>query len=61
MFRLPKNEPKFTSPIIEENIRNKRLWRMGYVVKNMNYFQRLWWTITGKSKFMTYDYWENKK
>lgn len=54
-------EPEFNSPIIEDNVRNQKLWRIGWAVKNMNYMERLWWALTGHHRYLTHKFWDRVK
>lgn len=52
--------PKFKSAdgSLEEEIRNERYWRIGWAIMNMNYWQRLWWALTGRGEYMKTKFWE---
>lgn len=57
---LYNDEPDFNSPIIEKNISDLKNWRIGWAIRKMNYWQRLWFGLTGQSKYVTWDFWERK-
>jgi hypothetical protein len=44
---------------IEESLRQQRYHRIGWAIMHMNYWQRLWWALTGCGQYMQTSYWEN--
>lgn len=43
---------------LEDAVRRKRMAMIGEAIMKMNYWQRVWWALTGQSKYMLYSYWE---
>jgi hypothetical protein len=54
-------EPIFETDSLEQTCRARRLWRMGWAIDSMKWYERIWWAITGRHKFMTYEFWEKQK
>lgn len=48
-------------PSLEEQIYNERCRKIGWAILHMNYFERIWWALTGQHEYMTYKYWEEKR
>ena len=51
----------FKHECIEKRIYEKRLMRIGKGILSMNYYQRVWWALTGQSKYMLNKYWDLKE
>lgn len=43
---------------IEEELRKERHRRIGWAIMHMTYWQRLWWALTGRGKYMQRSFWE---
>jgi len=43
---------------IEEKIRDERYWRIGWAIMRMNRWERLWWGITGRHRYMNPKSWD---
>lgn len=43
---------------IESKLRHEKYERIGKAVLTMNYWQRLWWALTGRCKYMKRTFWD---
>lgn len=55
----PDNEPTFSDRVtIEQKIKDRRYWRIGWAIMNMTRFERIWWAMTGRGKYMKTTFWD---
>jgi len=58
MTNKPENPPAFPyEDMLEGRALNRRYWHIGWAIMHMNYWQRLWWALTGQGKYMRWEFW----
>ena len=45
---------------LEDQVRDKKYWRIGWAIMHMSWMEKVIWVLTGKHKYMTHTYWENE-
>lgn len=46
---------------IEDKLLNEKYWRIGWAIYHMTPIERIWWALTGRHKYMTWRFWEERK